>query len=96
MTEVRYRNSRNRHELEITGHHADRVACAGISSIAWALAGAAANVSEIDDLVMEDGYIHICVGDRGKTGKALYNFFFMAYIGLRQIELEYPGTISFK
>ena len=95
MTEVRYRNSRNRHELEITGHHVDKTACAGISAIAWALAGSAANVSEIDTLVMEDGYIHVCVGARKKAGRTLYNFFFMAYVGLRQIELEYPGTISF-
>lgn len=96
MTEVKYRNSRTNHELEIVNHHDDIRACAGISAIAWALAGAVTNECDLDTLIMEDGHVHIkCVDARKRNAKALNNYFQMAIIGLKQIALEYPGTISF-
>ena len=96
MTEVVYRNQTFDHSLEIKEHHADKAACAGISAIAWALAGAVTNRCDPDMVVLTDGYVNIRARGTKKTDKALRDFFFMAYIGLRQIALEYPDTIEFE
>jgi len=95
MTKVTFRNSKVNHELIIDGHHEDKLACAGISSIAWALAGALANECDIDTLIMDDGFVKVKVLST-KHSRTISAYFQMAYIGLRQIELEYPNTISFK
>lgn len=93
MTEVIYRNDDYEYSLEIKNHHEDKLACAGISAIAWALAGAVSNRCEPDAIIIEDGYVNIQVKER--TDKMISDFFFMAFVGLKQIELEYPGTITF-
>ena len=95
MIEVTYRNDDYEYSLEIKNHHEDKLACAGISAIAWALAGAVNDRCEPDTLILEDGYVNIRVEGSKRTDEAIRSFFFMAYIGLRQIELEYPGTITF-
>ena len=84
--------------LRISGHagYAESgkdIICAGVSSIAYALLGYLAKIDETLEFKIEEGYMCIISSSCDQRVEATFD---MAFLGLRQLEHEYPEHISVK
>lgn len=91
MTRVLITKNGMHYRLHAVDHAGDKLVCAGISAVTYALAGALANVAEPDELRLEDGEVIIdCISNDNRV----HDYYVMASIGLRQIELASPDKIN--
>lgn len=91
MTQVTFKRFRGVYTLRLDGHAGynpgNDVVCAGISAIVFALMGYVENFGKKKSIEYSSGRAEI----RAKGCKKAFD---MAYIGLRQIEMQYPENLQ--
>lgn len=99
MIRVYYARGEGEHELTINGHagyaeYGKDIVCAGVSAIAFALLGWLENheeeLTEMDELMVEDGQVYIACAGSDKVTTA----FQVALMGLIQISRAHPEYVD--
>lgn len=89
MIKVNFSREADQYRAEVKDH-SDEIVCAGVSALLQAFVGYAANFAEKIEyqLMPGDSYVEC------KGGCDISHAFEMLKIGVKQIELGYPGTIT--
>lgn len=89
MIKVNFSREADHYRVEVKDH-SDEIVCAGVSALLQAFVGYAANWAETIEyqLMPGDSYVEC------KGGWDIAHAFEMLKIGIKQIDLGYPGTIT--